>query len=322
MPKDHNALFQQNPLAFMRKYSCKPIDRISNYNGLADPKKLGFGETTTDYTLRRIHESGRIAYLDFEKISHTSTSPTTGQVVVKGSYLPHSGGVPSFFLPWLDESIIRIDIPAGRLLNGPDPRFFFTAGINGCSIFIKGNRQSPVVFHAGGQTGKDDPEEGARFWRTLMESHEGTSSLHWAAGPTLAEVNKTHYTVDEVSIGSRTMDTGYIVKTVDKLGTRNSRSFETWLKEDTDGEFIIEDVAPEGCVMGIRDDKRDWTFYLQENVAITYYSFKKKGFLIKKKKKIESSRKTVMRPLQVTEIFPGGNGHHKFAPAMSRALKK
>jgi hypothetical protein len=74
-------------------------------------------------------------------------------------------------------------------------------------------------------------------------------------------------------------------------------------------------VDPHGCVFGKREGGL-WTFYLQENVTITYTSF-----LLQPDGNILEKQHSVMRPLQVTEVFPNGKKHVKVNPLLSRPLK-
>jgi hypothetical protein len=280
-----------------------------------------------DYKYHVMPTADKIAYLDFQKIPPAgmgamnraqtlSQYQATGQIHVTGDYTQDATKVASYFLPWLDNSIISLAIPPMVAHNQGVP-VFFTAGINGCSIFIKGTQRNPVVFHAGGKTGYNDPTSGADFWRLLMQSHNATS------GPIAGEVNKTDYTVDKVKekFGAAT-PSGFRPVIATKLGTSHSRKFETWVKKEVSGDYLVEDVAPTGCVMGLRDNFGDWTFYLQENVTITYYQFNrvKSGFFGSKKVKIDATKNCVMRPMRFTQFFPG-QGHVKFNPAMQRVLK-
>lgn len=324
MPKDYNALFQADPMRFMAKYSCNPTSTIEGRTGAADP--TGFG-TAPSYRYHVMPTADHIAYLDFHKIKQSPDAKTrsdtirthhaTGQIEVVGNFTPDITKVKSYFLPWLADNIISLTIPAMTALN-PGVPYFFTAGINGCSIFIKGTAQSPMIFHAGGNTGQNDPTAGATFWRDMMESHAGTRAT--TVGANLAEVNKTQYTVDKISTTKHKTPDGTKYSMVNKLGTAQSRSFETWLKKEVAGDYIVEAVAPTGCVMGLRAANGDWSFYLQENVSITYYKFTKSGFFGTTKVKTDSSMNVVMRPLRFTQIYPG-QAHVKFVPNLSRVLK-
>ncbi len=325
MPKDFNAIFQADPLAFMKKYSCKPDNDLAGNTGVKHATSF-VTPSTNDYRFREMAPANRIGYLNFTKISQ-GTDPAqrlktiiaqhaTGQVTVTGDYSPHPTKVRSYFLPWQTNHIISLTIPQAQpgIVGAP---YFFTAAINGCSVFFKGTPKNPTVLHAGGSTGQEgDPAAGAAFWRDMLQTHVSTAGVYEA------EVNKVDYTVDKVKSKTFTGPTGTKDKVFTKLGTAHSRKFEAWLKKDYSNDYLIESVAPTGCVMGIRDNSGDWAFYLQENVSVTYYKFQrvKTGFFTSKKQKIDASMNVVMRPMQLTKIFPG-SGHVKFTPAMDRVLK-
>jgi hypothetical protein len=329
----YNAEFVANPEAFMKRYSCAPVGNISGRTGVADATEFVPDHDKKDYKYRVMPGKESIAWLNFDKVHRPDDFASrakavmahhaTSQILVTGSYTPDPLKVRAYFLPWDPDNIISLTIPpvaAGR--HGVS--LFFTAGINGCSIFIKGSAQNPTIYHAGGFTNREhDAAKGAAFWEELMESHDATKIA--TTGPTLATVNKTDYTVDMVlSKVEVTGNKGGQITQVKntKLGTMNSRIYEQWLNQDQGDEFMIESVAPTGCVMGMRDAAGDWSFYLQQNVTIEYYKFKKKWTITgTKRKKIEASKNTVMRPLVFSKFFPTGTGHVKFDPSSVRKLK-
>jgi hypothetical protein len=299
MPKDYNQLFKDNPLEFMKKYTVTPVNHIGSHGTkIGDLNQKGkvkvYQKDTYEYNQMGV--GNLVGYLQFTKVPHnTVNSAQKGNIVVTGSYILNPSAVEAYFLPWYDQKIISLTIPPMPTYGG-GTRYFFTAAINGCSVFIKGSQQSPTIFHAGGKTVKpgSDPKDGAEFWRKMMKTRTETKT-----GKLMGEVNKTMYVTDRK----------------DKfLGTANSRLFEQWLKQNPNG-FRIEDVDPHGCVFGRREGGL-WTFYLQENVTITYTSFlpQPDGSFLEK-------RHSVMRPMQVTEVFPNGKKHVKVTPLLSRPLK-
>jgi hypothetical protein len=251
--------------------------------------------------------SSLVGYLDFVKVPHIPNDPTTGlpyvnhytgqkgQISVVGTYNNAGAAtkVMAHYLPWLDNAVVSLTIPVMPQFGG-GPKVFFTAAINGCSVFIKGTAKSPTIYHAGGATYRPEPNEGAKFWRDMMKTRKDT-----ALGKIQAEVNKTMYVTD---------------KKDKALGTANSRLFEQWLTANPQG-FTIEDVSPTGCVFGLRDSG-EWKFYLQENVSIRYTSV-----TIALGQPPVAKSHTLVRPMQIREIFPNGNGNATVAPALSRPFK-
>jgi len=299
MPKDYNALFKQDPIAFMQKYSVIPADAIGSQGTVIGDLNTVSTPAGHDYELKSMPNTHLEGYLSFIKIPHANGGQT-GQIRVSGDYNPDPTKVKAYFLPWQDDKIISMAIPQMPQFGG-NSRYFFTAAINGCSVFIKGTQQTPVIYHAGGSTGTKKPQAGARFWQTMMQSHNATQ------GPVGAEVNKTMYVTDKKDKG---------------LGTEHSRKFKEWLKSDQSGNYLIEDIAPTGCVMGVRTGGL-WTFYLQENATITYSSFVQQPgkFFGTKKVPVTGSTRVVVRPMLFREIFPNGNGNAHFNPNLTRTLK-
>lgn len=172
--------------------------------------------------------------------------------------------VPLYFLPWRSHYVTKMTIPAG----GPD--VFFTAAINGCSVFVTGTARAPTVYHAGiGAPLATSYKHGAAtllqaaaagdsalFWRRLLVHLEGIKEAD-----ILGEVNRNHYVLDTVS------NTKSIIHP-SSVTTPHAAAFEANLATTMPGANVVR-IAPWGCVFGLRTGT-DWTFYLQENVSMTY----------------------------------------------------
>jgi hypothetical protein len=300
-----NTSFLADPIGFMRKYAVCPADDVGGYIG----DKAGSMPTTAspqDYTFSTIEAAKRVAYLNFEKIPRKSQVNTAfipksdAAITVTGQSAADAARVKSYWLPWTaGGGIIKLVIPAaGTAPAAQDADIFFTATITGCSIFIKGTRQAPEVYHAGGNTGQANATQAALFWRNLMVAHSG-------AGGIAAEVNKTDYVSDP------TLSTALPT-------TANSKTFADWLADNKPSDLDIKMVFPWGCVMGLRAANGDWTFYLQENVTILYTKWKKKSLF--SKQLVESRSFSVACPMLVREIYPNGGMHHVFLPHLPKKM--
>ena len=310
MADGKNKKFMEDPVAFMRKYSVCVADDVQGDIG---DKAVSMATTasTQDYIFSTMDAPKRVAWLNFDKphgtgINKTFGPKSEGSVLVDGSYAVRPGKVKSYFLPWTaGGGIINLTIPTMGTHGyaDDDVKYFFTATITGCSIFIKGTPQSPTIYHAGGQTGQNDPVKAARFWRRLMTTHSG-------GGAIVGEVNKTDY-VSERNLG-----------TVASPATQHSQAFETWLKTagNVSSSLEVDWVFPWGCVMGVRDNAGDWAFYLQENVSIYFYKFSKEHWY-SKEKKVKSTMTARNRPMLFRQFFPGGLPHVNYAASMPRVLK-
>ena len=107
-------------------------------------------------------------------VQDASGKSNEGKDVFTFRFLPDSlkdmsnfaGYRPIWFLPWADLNIIRLTIPVKGTSN-PDPDIFFTAAINGCSVFVQGSARHPTVYHAGGVTNYAI-NDAVRFWREAV----------------------------------------------------------------------------------------------------------------------------------------------------------
>jgi len=314
-------------LELLNKYSIHPPDDADSYTGVElnpfqnvrqSPTGQDAGDIKVSYMDRKI------AYLGLVKAkTKRSSMMVRGQLeggktlYGEARYVASPDKIPVYWLPWdTAGAIISLHIPAAPQPNVPDPDRFFTAAINGCSVFFQGNQQSPIVFHAGGSTGaQPNAASGAAFWRGLV-----TQILGGAAD---GEVNKTDYITDDnvtkKSYGNNRVPT-----------TQAAKDYKTWLKNQHKNELEIKNVDPWACVMGIRDANRNWTFYMQENATTTFYVLKKKYGLVGKTSRTREKDKSwdpdtqrfidkldrdgdvvymdkvrsVSRPICVSRIFP------------------
>ena len=211
-----------------------------------------------------------------------------------GSFKVADGG--SFdvqFLPWLTHSIIWMDMQGS-------PDFFFTAGINGCSVFVTGDPNSPRVYHAGiGATldagaykltdkTKNDPiekklvetagkKDAPLFWRLMLDKQFPKAT----ADKNFAEINKTHYVTDGTA---SPLDNG--------KSTKRAVAYEKLFVDKNKDALKVKMMTPWGCVFGMKSG--GWKFYLQENVTIFYSD--------KEGKKPHAASV----PIAVTQFYPKG----------------
>ena len=210
-----------------------------------------------------------------------------------------AGHLPIWWLPWNGVgSLVKLVITpsttptlnfGGTLGTTPNPHIFFTAAINGCSVFVRGSDAGPSVWHAG-LTGDVEkaigPDNFQRLggtsenvWRKLMEGAQygsgGTGNViqpkartdDWRAGKgTFGEVNRSQY------ISERTW-TGSYLTTWDYTSGKNmptttqASALQSSLNKNTAGKGYS--LSPWGCVFGIRSGG-SWKFYLQRNATVVW----------------------------------------------------
>jgi hypothetical protein len=196
-------------------------------------------------------------------------------------------GTSVYFLPWYPNYITKMTIPANA-----GPSIFFTAAINGCSVFITGTAQNPTVYHGGlsaimatayqgdvvGVANAATAGDSALFWRLLLMHLENIQETD-----ILGEANRDQYVKDPMTpVMSALKPT--------EFSTPHVRLFEQNIGVTMPGAQVLQ-CSPWGCVFGIRTDG-DWAFYLQENVSLTYL-----------RNNTAEAYKTC-RPVYLSRIFP------------------
>jgi hypothetical protein len=291
--------FFDDPLAFAKANSICPPNNIDGYKGklaktldTSGYKGIGPDPEHAVGTIKyaRVMRSKKVGYIElFNDVrpggarAEDRNDEGAGVIRLKSAFGAFGEAQPAYFLPW-DESgaIVKLRISA-KGTNNPDPDVFFTAAINGCSVFVQGTASSPTVYHAGGNTGRSDHNDAARFWRHALINHVKTSRTAQGRGKVQGEVNKTEYVKTPGTVGNAT--------------TPTADQYERELKArlDKKGSFTVTMVNPWGCVFGVRTGT-DWEFYLQENGTVVCNYVTKTGV------------RTVSyaRPMQLTKIFPGG----------------
>lgn len=268
--------------------------------------------------------SKKIAWIRLEKdTTRMHGALTFNAIIPSGNEKIPRGHIPVWFLPWESRHLIELAIPPRRNEDDDDPedpKIFFTAAINGCSVFVRGDPRSPTVMHAGISQGQtpygNDP---STFWRHLVEANLAAEGEH--TGKTW-EVNNTDY-INQTGVSGGAK-------------TANTDRYLEWLKTLPSGPVTVSHVVPWGCVFGIRYG-RLWSFYLQENATIHTYTIAaeystvegtatKKGFgpfaskttQTVTKRRLVKRTATINRPVVVRDFFPGKGGHVNFVERWQR----
>ncbi|PWR02153.1 hypothetical protein DKT77_12845 [Meridianimarinicoccus roseus] len=289
--------FFADPLGFAQIYSICPVNNIAGYKGklATDLDTSGYSGVGPDPAVpitsikySRVMQSKKVGYVELFKDERAQLTDGNLEGVdvtrMRAGFAPFGEAEPVYFLPW-DEAgaIVKLHIPPKGTHN-PDPDIFFTAAINGCSVFVQGTPDDPTVYHAGGSTNRSDKNDAARFWRVALRNHIRNSATAQARGQISGEINKTHYVTTP--------------GTSNDSSTPTAEKYEKLLKDklNKQGSFEVREVSPWGCVFGIRTGD-DWAFYLQENATVICNYVRPAGV------------RTVCyaRPMKINQIFPGGS---------------
>jgi hypothetical protein len=339
---DYTKLLRDRPLDLFRRYAVSPPD-----GAVGDAKTDALGSLRRSRVLplssrTKIETDGMFSRFFKEDMGPTGEGFTHGVVGTKIAWikivddpLRHGaltfeaivpsgkdtippGHLPVWFLPWESRYLVEMTIPPRQNEDDDDPedpKIFFTAAINGCSVFVRGDPRNPTVTHAGiSQSQTPYGSNPADFWRDLLTCNLASQNIH--QGKTW-EVNNTHY-INQTGVSGGAK-------------TANTDAYLRWLQTLPSGPITVSHVVPWGCVFGIRYG-RLWSFYLQENAVVHTYKIVAKystepvtetrkvfgvfnvdvtrDVSIRKMVKLES---TVNRPVRVSDFFPGkGNNTVNF----------
>lgn len=297
--------FIANPLDFAKRYSICPPHGVEMETEMADLVTGGTKSVKVDYKgdraqdltpdgkstglesigYARVMRKKKVGYVElFNDARDVGNNEGRDAIRMRTKFSPFGEAEPVYFLPWDDRGVIvKLRIPA-KENRGTEPDVFFTAAINGCSVFIQGDPDEPTVYHAGGPTGIKDPNEAARLWRHALMQHIKSSATAQARGRLEAEVNKTHY-----------------ISTPGTSGNSSTPAVDAYEKElksllDKKGSFQITRTFPWGCIFGIRSGA-NWAFYLQENATVYCDYVSKKSVRTMK----------YAKPVRLSKIYPGGS---------------
>jgi len=333
------AAFNKQPLNFMRQHPVSPANGdvskgISTVEWALNPDDLTMDEDRGRYEGatyygktafgQRLDLSGTIKYMVLKSAGSIYKGNTLqgrpGEVlpVLADTPQQHSeASIPIYWLPWSSLKITETTLPPvpSNLVDPPEdeyPRFFFTAGVNGCSVFARGDATSPTIFHGGladklTRNSKD-------FWRDQMRMAKTGFEVAKIKG----EVHKGEYML------------------TDEREKRAARDFVKWMETEQTGAFTVELLIGFGCIFGVRFG-RHWTLYLQENSVMQRTQFFKRKDLTKeeyedgskkyfekgttsvvnrtttitprkfipdKKVQVYTRKENLVRPMQVVEFYP------------------
>ena len=284
--------FERAPADFMGKYAVYPTDYVGKPPSVYDKsvKDLALDDKLT---IKR--RASMIAYARLEEIPFDSLNAKKNSYAAKFFSAEAAVGheakcIPLWFLPWWSNAITSLTItpkiPPRPDVKSLDPDFFFTASINGCSVFVHGSPKAPTVSHAGTadpratkavettavfngtfDTGKKLNTPNASFFAA------GNARDHWTS------VHQRHFGDGTNASSIHTSDYK------NYLGTGNTPQaleYDKFLRDSSGRELRIDEVQSSGCVFGLRDPAGDWSFYLQKNIEVKVTKLRKKKHLFQK----------------------------------------
>jgi hypothetical protein len=252
--------------------------------------------------MKAASDTFRSGFIKFRPVA-TNTDGQIGSLTFDVKYAKElkdaaarTGWLACWFLPWKSGHLLKMRLPDhGVALAAPtggglppvNADIFFTAAINGCSVFVYGADNSPSVVHAGiGMNFADalSPTvmtalggEGAAIWRNLLNGANVAGDGTVTTNPVKARANFAE--VNRFDSVSQQKGTKIEQTTADSEGIE--AYFARYRKDTLQGAI----VNPWGCVCGIRSAGGSWTFILQRNVSVTYQRvMKSKGSFFSRSK--------------------------------------
>lgn len=192
---------------------------------------------------------------------------------------------PLFYLPYQRNNIARMKLSEPGTYAGPAVRFFTTAMIDGCSVYIEGPRDTPKVSHANAQNVQ--PTATTDTWVakqikiqakiTAMDTRYG--HLHKAGA---AVIERPDYIVDDP---------------VELVRVKQAFAAAHGVPANR-----VTSYQPFGAVLGFKDGT-DWSFWLQKNGNFNY------------RRRTTDPHDTVKYwVIDAREVWPNGGGHFRLIP--------
>lgn len=192
------------------------------------------------------------------------------------------GWTAVWWLPWQNSHVVKIKIRSK--LTDPtiamglgvapvdNPDIFFTAAINGCSVFAVGDTKAPSLYHGGvdgGMTVRNPNETTEAAWRRLLGRIGSAKNIQG--------IGKSDY-VSELNPNPADDDDRLRVNNFKTTTAANALEQNLLLR----GNLTNISVSPFGMVFGLRDISNDWAMTLVKNAHVSYrriHVVRKKRFL-------------------------------------------
>ncbi|MBI5557036.1 MAG: hypothetical protein HY885_05315 [Deltaproteobacteria bacterium] len=239
-------------------------------------------------------------------------------------YAEKSGGqrsFPIFYMDWEMNKTYKTVLESAK----DSANFFLTAEISGCSIFIEGDEDKPVIYHS---NANKEQLQGVNL-KKMKEDEITEAKFDLKAGKMLEEVKQAkprtvHFGKPPVS-GKFIKGTDYL----DNVGQEKKlveKDFDVQAKQahGVDPKFArkkkYQRLGTEGTVFGVRDTKTfKWKFYVQKRV-FGIIEFKYPGMVrgvlagIKGEPWVKAQEELYFYeyPTTVAEIWPGGSLAHAY----------
>ncbi len=232
----------------------------------------------------------RISYFDLRPEVQTNGRPWLKMHIEVGqqSTTLQSGGKdkelrPIFYLPYQQNGTTRMKLKPAPGYAGDEVRFFATATINGCSVYVEGPAETPKVTH--GNAGDFAKFSASAPWDQKSQRIQAKSTFMDQRFAPLRGAQAT--VVDRPTYMAAAQNDITIARQI--FATRMAVPLND-VYENT--------YNPIGAVVGLKGSTASWKFYLQKNVSFGYKPRQggyASGFVV----------------IQAVEIWPNGPGQFR-----------
>lgn len=296
-------------------------------------------EASAHGAYRKVPKAHRVMYMQIQPGTHYSLAgvpllAATGGIPNREGdpqkaicYAANNAGgtrIPVFWLPYSQNSVYRMTLAPGAapLAPGmigpaplaPQPDFFLTDAVDGCSVYVEGTRTKPTVHHVNAANTKFTPLDGSAPFGTTGNYQKDTLAFHTKDAHMTQQVKGTVKPKDVLNAVPG-LESGKYVKNDDYM-IRDPQQLKTEAGlMDTDARSVVTaqrvdkvETMTQGTVFGIRNAVNgEWTFYFQRRlVAILYRNLNRWKPFVKSDYQAIGYR---MYPVLVQEFWPGGTGH-------------
>lgn len=220
--------------------------------------------------------------------------------------------IPVFWLPYKQNSNYRMTLEPA--VGQPQPNFFLTAAVDGCSVYVEGTRVKPTVHHVNAANTKHVPVDGTAPFGTTGDYAKDTLAFQAKDTHMTQQVDNSRKPKDVLNaVGG--LQAGKYIKNDDYMIRDSVGLAQEQTLMSTNARTVVTNTAidktelmTQGTVFGIRDTGTgEWSFYFQRRlVAVLYhdnnrwYPFSSSDFALIGYR---------MYPTLIQEFWPNGGGN-------------
>jgi hypothetical protein len=236
-------------LSLLKRYLINPGDFLKN--------RLTNNKQRNAQNYEHVASADRVSYFDLRESGSVTNCLDlhieTAQLSTQFQSSSHFKTLrPLFYLPYRQNGITRMHLAPPAGYHGDEIRFFATAAINGCSVYIEGPAATPKVMHLNAENVQP----------TLV-----TDTYRDKEPKIQAKIADMDIRANAVRKGASTVveRPKYMVEKPSVLLEHRQLFAHTKGINVTD----VTLTAPQGSVIGVKDGAT-WTFYFQRALIFTY----------------------------------------------------